>query len=412
VSVSGFHTCAVTATRGTYCWGMDYYGQLGGGGLRIDILEPTTYSTLDGFEHVAAGFAHTCGIREGLAYCWGNNPDGRLGIGSEFDAAWPSLVDFDSPLEVVNIASGTGHTCAVVSDGVQCWGKNDSGQLGDGTQNSSVAPVMVGLGSAGAISMGDNHGCAIVDGTAFCWGSGEHGQVGNGDYSNSLVPAQVLMKDGNATIPMTHAKSISASWRHTCASVDGGAYCWGSNAFGELGVSNLQPSAIALPVTGLQSSVGAVATGMNHSCAVVGDQVSCWGVDVFGQLGDGPPDASLSRVTVHVDAQTPLTGASDVVAGVFHSCAIADGGVLCWGNNWYGQLGTGSLDHESYAVSVLAPGSGITELTAGAMHTCATAAGVTWCWGTGYAGRLGNGALGYSAVPVSTGRLFADGFDN
>jgi alpha-tubulin suppressor-like RCC1 family protein len=291
------------------------------------------------------------------------------------------------------IAAGNSHTCALVGNsGVQCWGDNVSGQLGNGLTTGGFQRVFVRDLTSGvqAIAAGASHTCAIVNGGAKCWGQNKHGQLGNGqtgDNVNSLIPADVS--------ELSHGvQAIAGGDLHTCAIVNGAAKCWGNNDFGQLGDGGPSNTdrATPQPVSNILSGVQAIGAGGSHSCAVVGGAALCWGYNGNGQLGNataGNPIPGDSNVPVQVTGLT--SGVQAIATGTLHTCAIVDGGVKCWGDNSSGQLGTGATDvnlRSPAAVPTLA--SGVQAIAAGASYTCALLSdGTVRCWGNNRSGRLG-----------------------
>ncbi|GIV95655.1 MAG: hypothetical protein KatS3mg057_0312 [Herpetosiphonaceae bacterium] len=188
---------------------------------------------------ISAGWDHSCVVlADGTARCWGANGAGQLGDSTTTSSSSPVVVGGATPLtDIVALSAGGSHSCALVADGTaRCWGNNGDGQLGDGTTTDSASPVVVGgvtpLTDIVALSVGYAHSCALlVDGTARCWGRNDYGQLGNGTTTDSASPVVV----GGAT-PLTDIVALSAGGEHSCALlVDGTARCWGANGSGQLG---------------------------------------------------------------------------------------------------------------------------------------------------------------------------------
>ncbi|MCC6831936.1 MAG: hypothetical protein IT200_11375 [Thermoleophilia bacterium] len=351
-----------------------------------------------------AGWRHTCAVTdEGAAYCWGDDFYGQLGDGApQTGAAAPSRVPLPDGREAVAVTAGDLHTCALLDDtSVWCWGHGISGQRGDGTTTSATPrPVRVLLpqgAGARSISAGGTHTCAVLaDGGLWCWGDDLYGQLGDGPPSeNRTTPVRVAFGAGRRTV------AVSAGASHTCAILDdGSAWCWGLNTSGQLGDNDLPnahaPVAVALPAS---TRVVAVAAGAAHTCATFATGASaCWGDDSQGTVGDGPPFAATR---VPVDIGLP---AASVIAAAGHACLGAPYATLCWGDDFHGQLGNGpdTIADQSLPGAVLGiPSSrSVVALTAGGYgngvtqggHTCAAYDdGSVVCWGDDAVGQLGNG---------------------
>src|SRR3989441_662342 len=257
------------------------------------------------------------------------------------------------------LAAGGLHTCMRLPDGtVQCWGRNNFGQLGngDGSLSSSSVPVAVrGLTTATRVVTGDAHTCALLgDGTVQCWGGSDDGQRGDGTFTSSSTPLRV----GG----LTGAAAVSGGFYHTCALLgDGTVQCWGRNAEGQLGNGTTIGSRVPGRVAGLPSAT-AVSGGVQHTCALLSDgTVQGWGRNLEGQLGDGTTPSSPTPVRVG-----GISGAVAVSAGILHTCALlANGTVKCWGavgpNNDFGQLGNGATTGSSTPVTVTGTGAAWTS---------------------------------------------------
>ena len=155
--------------------------------------------------------------------CWGKNASGQLGDGTTVDRSLPAPIS--APLDVVAISGGGFHTCALLdTTKVACWGENGSGQLGDKTTTDRSTPVTVdGLEGVGSIAMGTDSSCAaLADGAARCWGKNGSGQLGDGTTSNRTSPVKV--------VGLSDVVDIGAGFATTCAVLaNRQVACWGSN---------------------------------------------------------------------------------------------------------------------------------------------------------------------------------------
>jgi hypothetical protein len=287
------------------------------------------------------------------------------------------------------VSAGETHTCAIVNNGsVQCWGFNQSGQLGNNTTTNSFTTVTVaGLSNAAGLTTGLNHTCALQsNGSVSCWGENNLGQLGNGKVSAaSLVP--VTVQD------LTNTVALAAGEKHTCAlSANGGVSCWGDNSFGQLiGVSpTASGSFAATPVTvpGVTNAVALSGADANTCALIANGGVLCWGFNGNGRLGTGVFSGSYST-------PGPVKGLTDAIAltsGHGHNCALRTGGtVVCWGFNAHGELGNGLVGDQSTPVDVVSL-TGVVSVAAGGYHNCAiTTSGALYCWGNNNQAQLGDG---------------------
>ncbi len=283
------------------------------------------------------------------------------------------------------VSSGNAYSCALISSGggVQCWGYNGRGELGIGTttapNDQSTIPLPV-------CASGIWNGTTCNGGSAF-----------TGVYGVWSGPAA----------------------DHNCATV---IYyileCWGSNSDGQLGSagSGLNPALVQCAgnssycSSGILAGITAVAAGYNHTCALdQGGSVWCWGNNGAGELGDGTTAGRSTawRVCASGSGQdcpngTPLSGAAAIAAGDYYSCALTNsGGVKCWGNNGYGQLGDGTTTNRLLPVAVSGLSGGVSAIAAGETDVCAVLSGSAKCWGYNGDGELGDGTQTTRTTPVS-----------
>lgn len=234
-----YHTCGLDRSERIHCWGGNPDGQLGDG-TRDDHPEPRPVEGGAVFRRVVAGWNHTCGLEvTGGVLCWGSNDDGQLGDGSRVDRLTPVRTSgrFSA------LAGGSAHTCGISGGRVLCWGDNAFGQLGDGTTNDRTRPVTVpNLGNVVEIAAGALHTCALVEGgVVYCWGQNLRGELGDGTNQDRSRPTRVA---GGLTF-----RSVEAGGAVTCAfSTDGSEYCWGQNRSGQLGDGSRTGRAVPTPV--------------------------------------------------------------------------------------------------------------------------------------------------------------------
>ena len=435
------HACAVLEDETAACWGNNEFGQLGNGTAVASSTPVPVFDgsgeRLNGISQIAVGARHSCAVlKDGRVACWGDNASGQLGNGDLSVAASGGALlvqGLQGVLEGVSkIALGDDHSCALLSDGmVQCWGRGEVGQLGDGERADPTAvagPVLSGSGFLSGVadlSAGSRSTCAVMtSGEVRCWGDNDRGQLGDRTrLDHSAAPVQVkLAEDGSA---LTGVRSIALGSRHACALTSTGkVYCWGRNRHGQMG--NGQSMGFELysthPVPFDAGRGAALSLGELHGCMSRGDgTVACWGINERGQLGARDGNAWLFSASpldvAGLPAQATLVASGPAAA---HTCAILrDDTAACWGANGSAQLGDGSstlwktpvqvmeslAEEESQTPAALL--TGIKGLAVGRDHTCALLksdqgdlARVA-CWGGNSSGQLGNGTSVPSAVPVT-----------
>jgi len=294
-------------------------------------------------------------------------------------------------VDATAIAVGRGHSCAIAGGAVRCWGGNDQFQLGRTGLSSYIPSKVEGItGTLTAIAAGATHTCAIAGGDVWCWGENASGQLGSGAIdAGGPTPRRVTTSAG--------AVQLAAGGAHTCYADTTQVFCWGSNVHGEVGngapvlpaPSQTSPTAVANLTSPL-----AIAAGDSHTCAIATGGVWCWGLNGAGQLGihSGTSESSTAK-------QTSLTAASFIGLGANHSCATDPSGALfCWGANSSAQIDGSRLDQPD-PKGVL---SGVGAVAGGIGHTCTLRRSDVACWGLNDKGQVSGGGAG-GPNPVDVG---------
>lgn len=269
IAVGGNHACAAV-NGAAYCWGFNSFGQLGDNSMANEQVPVPVQGLTSGVTAVAAGWFHSCAVVNGAAYCWGDNESAQLGNGT----CGPGRLMSTVPESVQGLTSGVAaiaagylHTCAVANGAIYCWGNNVHGQLGYGPggqgnancpppgggegQYCGLYPVQVqGLPSGvESITAGIDHTCAVANGAAYCWGADDSGQLGDGNVTYGSFYQPVAVQGLTAGVTAISASSPDPNNDDVnCAVANGDVYCWGSNAYGQLGDGTTTDSAVPVKV--------------------------------------------------------------------------------------------------------------------------------------------------------------------
>lgn len=331
---------------------------------------------------ISAGADQTCETSaDGDGRCWGRNEWGQLGDGTRTTSALP--VKVGAQADWASLSTNGSTTCGVKEDrSLWCWGLNQYGQVGDGTRTTRGVPTRIGARSDWAtVSTGWGHTCATrLGGQLLCWGHNASGQLGIGSTNARLRPALVGDLD-------TWTSVSTGGW-YTCGTTsDGRAWCWGANGFGQLGNGTRDGRAVPTQV-GFTDTWSAVSASWATACGVKHDgELRCWGLNDRGQVGDGTRVTRLNPTLVAGGLRW-----SRVSVGDAHVCGVTDDArLLCWGDNTYGQLGTGARSSSATPVTS-SEATGWYTVDAGWLHTCGIRQdGTSWCWGNNEQGQVGDG---------------------
>jgi alpha-tubulin suppressor-like RCC1 family protein len=342
-----------------WAWGDNAFGQLGTGTTQRNT--PTQLSGFSDVQTIAGGFYHSLALKsDGTVWAWGQNDYGQLGDGTTTDSNVPVQISGFSGVQAID--GGFYHSLALKSDGtVWAWGSNKYSQLGAGTTttNSSTPVRVSGLSDVKAISSGGHHGLALKnDDTLWAWGKNEFGELGDGTTTNSSTPVHVL----------SDVQAIAGGQVYSLAlKKDGTLWAWGRNNWGQLGDGTTTQRNTPVQVSDL-SGVQAIAAGHYHNLALKSDgTLWAWGRNNYGQLGDRTTTDSNTpvRVSGFSDVQ------AIIAAGYYHNLALkSDGTLWAWGRNEYGQLGDGTISQRNFPVQVNGL-SGVEAIDGGGNHSLA-----------------------------------------
>ena len=371
-------------------------GGNGGGGNGVDENNQNNSGGTDGpfkqevskasdWVSVAAGSTHQCGIKnDGSLWCWGANRDGQVGIGSdEFMEETPTQVAGSQGW--AQVRGGTRYSCAIKTDGtLWCWGNNQRGQLGTGSTTDQNRPVQESSNSSHWAKVSTStssftpYPCGIKESSGlYCWGANSiTGHLGTGEPGDQHSPTRI---DADAW------RDVELADLHACAiKEEGSLWCWGANVYGQLGTGMSGHADTPTREATLSSDWEQVAVGSKHSCGLKTDgSLWCWGDNSYGQLGTGDTDNRNQPIQ-------ESTGASDwaqVTVGGAHKCAIKeDGSLWCWGHNRDRQIGDGTQDDRHTPTEVGAekgPWSQVDALRGSVSYTCAVnTSNALYCWGS------------------------------
>jgi alpha-tubulin suppressor-like RCC1 family protein len=367
------------------------------------------------FAEVRQAFLHACGRTTGAGlYCWGGTMEGFLGNGQMGWREVPTRVG--GAQTYTQVASGIGSACAITSTGgAECWGSNNAGQLGDGTTVGQSLPVPVsGTSGWSSLDAGFFTTCGVRSGSGWCWGEDLSG------FGPVSVPTAV---PGSLTF-----SRVESTGSHACGlTPTGELYCWGSNAWGQLGDRSMNARSAPTLVAG--GHVWAeVAIGERTSCALdTAGAAFCWGSDGAGGTQAFPAlmDSTLRFTAIAVNHYNQACAVSAtqemwcwsgsavfslvpgghqfiaVTLGSIVTCGLTpQGQALCWGVNSFGDVGDGTRIAR-FTPTPVSGGLSFTQLSAGNIHVC----GITteeglYCWGGNAVGELGLGLIPTSLLPV------------
>lgn len=398
VSAGGSHSLAISSNNVAQSWGANYKGQLG-----RNTVSETDGTPLDAFggvsvDSVAAGGDFSVLLKSGGGVdVYGDNQYGQLGDVALPSGAYNNTGAASVPLPLAStvslVVAGRQHALALLQDGsVKAWGRDDSGQ----------APASVDLGGgtpAGVHAGGKNSLVVLSDGSISTFGRNIEGQHGDGAIQIQSIPVNKF--------PLRSYAQVEVGERHTLAiDHDGKLWAWGGNSTGQLGDGTIVDSSVPVTPNGLGGGNWTkIAAGADNSAAInAAGELYVWGSNYYGQFGNGSTTPGLSPVKV---AGTW----SEVALGEGHVLAINSAGKLfAWGNNMNSQLGWAKVGNQTNQLSPKQVGSAAdwAKVAAGQNHSLGLRGTSLYGWGQNVLGQLGNGSNTDATAPVKIGTLSWD----
>lgn len=323
-----------------YVWGSNVVGELGLGD-RINQLSPQRHPLKNVIE-INCGSCHTIAQTLSEIYVWGSNASGQLGLGDFCDRTTPTkLVLRGIPEGLIptgKIICGSYHTFYLTKGIVYAWGRNSDGQLGLGYVTNSSISKKLGLTHIQSISCGESYTCALTTtGQIYSWGLNNWGQLGLADTKDRCIPHKILLDD---------VEQICCGKNHTLALTKfADVYVWGRNEYEKLGLSGYygRITPHKLDFTD-KFAIKSICCGKNHSMILTKDgTVWSWGNNYFGQLGTGRASVNVPDVCPILHVKSVCCGSSSNHVMVLTKCEK----IYVWGRNKYGQLGLGDNEDRS-----------------------------------------------------------------
>ena len=447
ISAGGAHSMALDSEGNIYAWGWGGEGQLGNGennNSNVPILVKKEGTGLEGktIKKVMAGGMFSMVLTsDGSLYSWGKNNYGQIGDGTTNNYNLAVAVKTEgTPMAgktVVDFSISNEHTVALTSDGqIYAWGRNESGQLGDGTNTASTLPVAVrtvgtpfaGKKAVQVVAGGweGAHSLALgTDGTVYSWGRNLNGQLGDQTTNDTTIVTFAKINFNSSPTPPLKAMAIS---EESSAEVR-----WSTPIFN--GTFTISDYVIQYRETGTEAWSEVTTSGSNTSKQITGltnEKVYQFRVAAKTNVGVGDYSSivlAMPHKKPTITSVTPVIGPTEgnqevTINGTDFAlktnklnqvsacadCSIAlsmDGKVFSWGWNQNGDLGNGNSSDVNIPVAVKTEGTPmksktISQISSGGIHNLALSMdGKVYAWGDNNNGQLGDGTTNNSNVPVA-----------
>ena len=376
-SLGYLYSAILTSNGRVFTWGTNGFGQLGdgttiGGYVPIDITDQFGLDEGEVIVDISLGSNHASAITSnGRVFTWGNNYYGELGNGETIKSSIPIDItnhfNLDDDEVIVSMKLGSQFSIAITSKNrVFTWGRNDYGQLGDGTNLHSFIPkditnqfnLSVGEDIID-ISVGYYHASVLTSlGQVFMWGYNQFAQIGEfAEIINYpiIVNSMFELSEGESIISIELEGYYSSAFTSL-----GQLFMWGDNRWGQLGYQTGINNYSAIPTDisnyfnlNVGEVISSVDLGGSHTSILTSDnRVFIWGNNGSGMLGTG--NFFMSFSPLDITGQFELLAGENIVQvnlGAYYSSAITSfGRVFIWGLN-----GSGNYEPMTHSLTPVVP---------------------------------------------------------
>ena len=404
IATGAFHSLGITTTGALFTWGYNFYGQLGdatavggiGGRSSPVQIGTSSWSVVSAAIYMSAGILTT-----GALFTWGQNGSGILGDGTTINRSSPVQIGTSSWSAV---SVGSNCMAGILTIGaLYTWGNNGSGQLGDNTIVNKSSPVHIGASSWSAVSVG--YGCVagiLTTGALYSWGT-------NIRFNSAGDSTNTNPRSSPVQVGTSSWAAVSVGQDHTTIALQattGNMYGWGDNTNGQLGIYNADPTfnnSQSSPIQIGSSSWTIISAGGYHSAGILTTgALYTWGWNATGQLGDGTIVNKSSPVLIGTSSWAVVSAGYGGAFGDTTSGILTTGALYTWGDNFFGELGDGTLVNRSSPVQIGT--SSWTVVSVGPNHTAAIlTTGALYTWGDNFNGGLGDNTTASKSSPVHIG---------
>jgi alpha-tubulin suppressor-like RCC1 family protein len=387
------HACAIVGTGEVWCWGSNEQGEAAPGVESAAATRPVRIALPSPATQLAVGAQHSCALLStDEVWCWGDNSDDQLGRPEAGSGAPPARISGDSAW--TDLAAGDWHTCATnAASQLWCWGSNRDNQLGLGPDSapSASTPLQVVTASVDAFALAGDSTCLVQSAQLFC----------AGDVSVLGTPGLDESPEFVAGVG-TNVRNLSLGRGMICGfEANGVAQCWGPEWYTSIRSLRYDHTPTRLDDGWATLSVSRGDLPIGCGIKEADRSLWCWGSSRGG--------ASFGR-NIGWSEPVPSTVYSglvwrDIAVGSDAICGVPDfGGLLCWGNNSTGQVASAGRGGDVPALTSPPGPQNWVDVEAGAQAMCGRRTdGTLWCWGNNYFGEIGTGSSAAAPDPVQVG---------